>query len=293
MHTYTTYVRTYVHMLHKYVQQSGMYVGTYVCQYYTMHAVIANPGADGIVKRQNNDDDTSSSCPNLKVMRGRDGRDGITGAPGATGKDGRNGDKGMTGDMGPMGPPGPRGPPGGGNVYIRWGRTTCPNTTGTELVYQGIAAGSWYSHTGGGANYLCLPQEPKYSNYRPGVQGHSPLYGTEYETQTNSPLSHVYQHNVPCAVCCNSRSKLFMLPARDECPTTWTLEYSGYLMTTHYAGSHYRTMYECVDKDPESISGSAANINGAVFYHVEATCTGIPCGPYDTEKELTCAVCTK
>ena len=187
MHAYTTYV----HMYTCYISTTIRYVRRYVCQY-TMHAVIANPGSDGIVKRQDNDDDTCSSCPNLKVMRGRDGRDGITGAPGATGKDGRNGDKGMTGDMGPMGPPGPRGPPGGGNVYIRWGRTTCPNTTGTELVYQGIAAGSWYSHTGGGANYLCLPQEPKYSNYRPGVQGHSPLYGTEYETQTNFPLSHVH-----------------------------------------------------------------------------------------------------
>ena len=258
-----------------------------------MHDVIVNPGAGGVVKRQDDNDDTSPSCPNLDVIRGRDGRDGITGAPGATGKDGRDGDKGMKGDVGPMGPPGPQGPPAGGTVYIRWGRTTCPNTTGTELVYRGIAAGSWYSHTGGGANYLCLPKEPKYSSYQSGVQGQSPLYGTEYETPTNSPLSHVYQHNVPCAVCSTSRSKLFMLPARNECPTTWTLEYSGYLMSTYYVGSHYRTMYECVDKDPESIPGTAENENGALFYHVEATCTGIPCGPYDPQKELTCAVCTK
>ena len=273
-------------------------------------------GAGGIVKRQDDNDDNSPSCPNLDAIRGRDGRDGLTGAPGATGKDGHDGDKGMKGDVGPMGPPGPQGdghygdkgmkgdvgpmgppgpqgPPGGGTVYIRWGNTTCPNISGTELVYQGITAGSWYSNTGGGANYLCLPEEPKYSSYRAGVQGHSPLHGTEYETQTNSPLSHVYEHNVPCAVCCTSRPKLFMLPARDECPTTWTLEYSGYLMTTYYASNHHRTMYECVDKNPESIPGSAANKNGAVFYHVEATCNGIDCPPYDPQKELTCAVCTK
>ena len=256
-----------------------------------MHVVIVNPGAGGIAKRQDDNDDNSPSCPNLDVIRGRDGRDGITGAPGATGKDGRDGDKGMKGDVGPMGPPGPRGPPTGGSVYIRWGRTTCPNTTGAELVYQGIAAGSWYNQNGGGSNYLCLPLEPKYSSYRPGVQGHSPLYGTEYETQTNSPLSHVHNHNVPCAVCCTSRSKLFMLPARDECPTTWTLEYSGYLMTD-YKG-HKRNSFECVDKDPESIPGTAAGTDGALFYHVEATCHGIPCGPYDPQKELTCAVCTK
>ena len=111
-------------------------------------------GAGGIVKRQYDNDKNGSSCPNLDVTRGRDGRDGLTGAPGATGKDGRDGDIGMKGDMGPMGSPGPQGPPAGGTVYIRRGRTTCPNISGTELVYQGIAAGSWYSHTGVGANYL-------------------------------------------------------------------------------------------------------------------------------------------
>ena len=33
-------------------------------------------------------------------------------------------------------------------------------------------------------------------------------------------LRNVYQHNIPCTVCCTSRPKLFMLPSRDECPTT-------------------------------------------------------------------------
>jgi len=39
-------------------------------------------------------------------------------------------------------------------------------------------------------------------------------------------------------------------------------------------------MYECVDKDMESIPGSALNTNGAQLYHTEATCgVGIPCPP--------------
>ena len=62
-------------------------------------------------------------------------------------------------------------------------------------------------------------------------------------------------------------------------------------MTEHY--SHHRNTYECVDKNPESIPGSAASTNGALFYHVEATCNGLPCPPYDPQKELTCALCTK
>ena len=39
---------------------------------------------------------------------------------------------------------GPPGPTDGGTSYIRynWGRTVCPDTEGTELVYSGVAAGS-------------------------------------------------------------------------------------------------------------------------------------------------------
>ena len=86
-----------------------------------------------------------------------------------------------------------------------------------------------------------------------------------------------------------------MLPARMECPTSWTREYIGYLMSTRgTTGSNsYRTMYECVDQIPDGIPGSAEDKNGAIFYHVEAACNGLPCGPYDPQKELTCAVCTK
>ena len=58
-------------------------------------------------------------------------------------------------------------------------------------------------------------------------------------------------------------------------------------------GGRGRRATECVDKDSESIPGSAANTNGALFYHMEATCNGIPCPPYNPEKELTCAICTK
>jgi len=64
-----------------------------------------------------------------------------------------------------------------------------------------------------------------------------------------------------------------------------------------YAGTayreHYRSMFECVDKNPDSLPGSAANTDGAQFWHTEASCNGLPCPPYDPQKELTCAVCTK
>ena len=181
-------------------------------------------------------------------------------------------------------------------MYTRWGRTTCPNTTGTQLVYAGRAAGSLHTEKGGAANYLCLPEQPQYSTYTAGTQGgRAYLYGAEYQTGSGDigPLHSVYQHNVPCAVCYTStRGTVVMIPAQLTCPSSWTREYYEYLMAEYKA--YHRSMFECVDQYPESVPGSSANTNGALFYHVEVKCNyGLPCPPYDTQKEVTCVVCTK
>ena len=87
------------------------------------------------------------------------------------------------------------------------------------------------------------------------------------------------------------RSAVLMIPAWHHCPSGWTKEYMGYLMTQHY--THTKATYECVNINAESIPGSSAQTDGGLFHHVEATCNGILCPPYDPQKELTCAVCTK
>ena len=199
----------------------------------------------------------------------------------------------MQGPRGEKGEQGPSGPTRGGIIYVRWGNSSCPSAPGTELVYNGITAGSLYQNSGGGANYLCMPHNPQYGEYQPGVQGQSPIHGTEYQINAGGPLVSVHNHNVPCAVCyVSTRVIVLMLPARLECPSSnWTLEYAGYLMSEQY--THHRTTHICVDENPGVITNSAADSNGALLYHTEVVCNGLPCGPYDPEKELTCAVCTK
>ena len=182
-----------------------------------------------------------------ELLKGRDGRDGVTGrdglpgppgAPGQDGLDGTNGqkgDKGERGDPGVVGPPGPPGPVSGGATYIRWGRTSCPSITGTSLLYNGRAAKSFFTQKGGGGNYQCLPNNPEYGGSTPGVQGYSPIYGVEYmyELPNGSPFSDsLHENNVPCAVChVSTRSAVLMIPAWRHCPSGWTVEYTGYLMS--------------------------------------------------------------
>ena len=108
----------------------------------------------------------------LQILRGRDGRDGV---PGRDGVKGERGDKGEKGEKGETGATSAK---SGGVVYTRWGRKSCP--TGTQLLYEGITGGSHYGHSGGGANYVCLPKVPQYmSTHVPPY--FSEMYGSEYE----------------------------------------------------------------------------------------------------------------
>ena len=158
-------------------------------------------------------------------------------------------------------------------------------------MYSGRAGGSYYDHRGGGANHLCLPDDPDHLQFTCRVQGNSYIYGVEYEAHLG-PLRNVNDHNVPCAVChVTTRATLLMIPAKVNCPTNWTTEYTGYLMSAYRY--NYRSTYECIDKDPESVSGlNGHNSNNALLYHVEPHCSGLSCPPYDREKELTCVVCS-
>ena len=194
---------------------------------------------------------------------------------------------------GPRGPPGPPGPKSGGAIYIRWGKSTCPTSAGAELVYSGIAGGSFFYTRGGGANYLCLPKEAQYSpnlSYRSGYIHASRIQGAEYQHPTNGVSK---DQNVPCAVChVPSRTTLLVIPARYTCPSSWTREYYGYLMSEYR--THHRSTFECVDIAMEHLPGGHANTDGALFYHTECHCNhGIPCPPYIDHKELNCVVCTK
>ena len=177
-------------------------------------------------------------------------------------------------------------------MYTRWGSDSCPSTTGTELLYSGRAGKTRHAHKGGGGNYQCMPDDPDYAAFTPGVQDNSYMHGVEYEPHNGGPLSAVHRHNAPCAVCYSSnRLASVMIPAKTQCPSGWTLEYWGYLMSERR--HHHTSTFECVDNNPDVVPGETGSTYPGLFYHVEASCDGLDCPPYDAEKELTCVVCTK
>ena len=227
-------------------------------------------------------------------LRGRDGRDGKEGSPGRDGRDGRDGEKG---EVGPRGLPGLQGKKGdtgpisGGVTYVRWGMTECP--IDTTLVYAGIAAGSKYNLSGGTSNTLCMPENPEYLSEQDIHIYSNALHGVEYDTN-NSPLSHLHQTNMPCALCyTDQKTTSFLFPARLTCPVGWHKEYTGYMATNLQHSTAKRQDTICVDKDAIPIPGSGANTNPSVVYTMHISCNGLPCPPYRERKALTCTICSK
>lgn len=162
-------------------------------------------------------------------------------------------------------------------------------------AFTGLAGGGWYSHQGGGSNYLCLPLTPEFDEIKSGGDDdRGYVYSAEYEITSFPPLASKHQHDVPCAVCrAGNRGSIVIIPAKMTCPSGWTKEYYGYLMTSHY--NTYKRDFACVDRNPESVPGGNGNHNGALFRPVEFRCDSgnLPCATYPYGHELTCVVCTK
>jgi hypothetical protein len=135
-----------------------------------------------------------------------------------------------------------------------------------------------------------MPDNPAYTLMSiGGTQGFNFVHGTEYEVAV---VPNRNGHNAACAVCyVATRHTTIMIPATTTCPAGWTMEYMGYLMSE--ARLHFRTMYECVDMNMDVVPGTAADVTGSHFYHVEADCSGVACPPYDNQRELNCVVCSR
>ncbi|GAB1602051.1 uncharacterized protein LOC115211015 [Argonauta hians] len=184
-----------------------------------------------------------------------------------------------------------------GAIYTQWGRRNCTSRT-ARTVYSGVVGGSYYTHTGGGSNQLCLHLTPQWKNYSGSTTLEGTIYGSEYELTKGSGIFPkrkypLHDQNVPCSVCeIKVPSTTLMIPGRVSCPPMWYSEYSGYIMSAHYSHKG-RNQYICVDGEPEGTTGGYKNENGNLLYLVKVVTGSIPSPPYIDKRELACVVCSK
>ena len=131
------------------------------------------------------------------------------------------------------------------------------------VFVAGAMGGGYYSHTGGGTNFVCLTNNPIYDKYQSGWQVRAAIYGTEYQTSSfPGLLGTLHNHDAPCAVCyVRSRGSEVMIPGTNKCPSGWTREYYGYLMTSHYDHAH-PSEFVCVDAMPRLCQGATGTQMG-------------------------------
>lgn len=147
----------------------------------------------------------------------------------------------------------------------------------------------------GGANYLCLPEKPKYSNTSKGQDINSArIDGVKYG-ESNFQSGVRANKPIRCAMCqVVGKTDNIMVPASNKCPQTgWTLEYIGYLATQLKYG---RTEYICLADNRNLLSGTGRRIRTLhSLDKVQPRCNVLPCGErhYQTKTGIRCVVCTR
>ena len=154
------------------------------------------------------------------------------------------------------------------------------------VVSTGVAGGSWFGHTGAAANRLCLTMTPELDEKTkatyPGY-----LYGTEYQA-----IHGHHDQDVPCSVCRARQPTTIMVPATRTCPSGWTAQYNGYLVTGYYL-HRAASEYVCLDGQPEDVPNGRQNEDGSTWYYTLTRCGSLPCPPYVNDTVVTCVVCSK
>nr|AFH01338.1 beta sex pheromone precursor [Sepia officinalis] len=190
--------------------------------------------------------------------------------------------------------------PGPGATYVIWGRKKC--TSNDTRVYTGYTAGQHYNHAGGGSNILCLPRFPVSDQITTSTENVASIFGVRYRIGSYNSLGtnglfstpnniSLNKRVVPCSVCLtNGSATIMVIPGRTHCYPGWYRQYSGYLMTAHYAHVG-RSNHICVHRRPQRYFGTSPL--QAFLYHVEAECGSLPCPPYCNGFELPCVVCRK
>ncbi|KAG8176255.1 hypothetical protein JTE90_021352 [Oedothorax gibbosus] len=168
---------------------------------------------------------------------------------------------------------------GNGATYVYWGRNNC--TEDAEIMSTGFAMSTGPPHSGGGANFLCLPEKPQYGNPVTNEKEAAFLQNLNYQFPggDSSKLS--------CATCrLASRGSVSTFIGRgSECPGDWDYVYDGLLASG--SKSSFSTQFVCLDRNPVNNEGGDEDPLKPDWANIV--------GEEDGDKQIliTCVVCAK
>ena len=176
----------------------------------------------------------------------------------------------------------------GGGVFNRWGNSNCP--TGTELLYSGMA---FNKYNGGFSNFgdtLCIKAgDPGPSTTY--VEAGDMLYplATGATGSGNIPPGITGGKEIKCSAC-YSQKPVFEIFGTNNCPSGWSVVYSGYEMGAHAYNT--QTDRHCVDNINFDSGINTYAVSHAFWYGSFIQETGDSTN-YPSLKYIKCAVCSK
>ncbi len=181
-----------------------------------------------------------------------------------------------------------------GVSYVRFGSTTCPDTS--NLVYRGAAFGRDYNKQYGPLGTYCATFGAQWLTYVNGNQGYTLAYQSKYATSTSYGISawnSIDSKDVPCVRCeAPGQLETRIFPAKTQCPTGWQKEYSGMYLTSYY--SHARGDFVCVDLDAtgDPMGSGSSTSDSNLLYPLELESYISDTTGYATNRELPCTRCS-
>jgi len=180
------------------------------------------------------------------------------------------------------------------SVYTRWGATEC-EATNSRLIYTGFIAGEKKSHTGGGANSLCMTLDGAVapSGYSDESQNGNLLYHSEY--RNNQVLDKNANGDAACAVCeytSKLRDVYIQWGRSKSCDNSHADVYKGLVMGSWWSGENQKSMHICVDYEREGHGQSQASQEaGNSLYTTEMEDGSANENAYTNNVEVGCAAC--
>lgn len=160
-------------------------------------------------------------------------------------------------------------------IYKRWGRKDCPETA--TLVYHGY-----------------LVDSPSGSHFACHSKGSTHDLNSEQSVALQRVQNTIEKNQLPCSAChATLRRSQMMIRGWKVCPSGWTVEYRGYLLSPHKVNAAQRKQVICVDEKAEKDATNSSTGAGATLVRLGRFCKSFPCKKPYRRHLLPCAVCTK
>lgn len=158
--------------------------------------------------------------------------------------------------------------------------------------------GAKYGEVGSGSDWQCFPPSlspPALSSVTSDAS-RGKLYGVRLIVSNAGPPFDSSKNDkiITCSICqLYTRTSVLMIPGTATCPTGFTTQYTGYIVTAGSLSTGVTQPYVCLDENVIVGADNVTSSDSGRAYPAQIKCGALDCGTYPDNAEVKCAVCTQ